>query len=223
MKRLRIIGISLLALFALGAVTASMALAEEGVLPKPTTTVQVLGTNATLGTAGAAVFCKVLTGTATFTSDSHGTGKLDFNECEVAGLAAFSLGEKETTVVKEALILASVSFLVCLINSAALTFGLFVEVEKEAPVHIHVKAIGSLITVKGAVIGEFTAKKGKLIPILFKGEKGKQAVTECKDEAGGVKKHTLASKTNAEAEVVASENVEKGLLQFTEEVELMDK
>ena len=91
---------------------------------------------------------------------------------------------------------------------------------------MHFKALGTLVTVLGAVIGHIlTTGLTKLFVVDFEtnGTPGDQKVLECKDEKGGVKKHTLASKTNAGEEIDAAEAITAGLLQFAENEELMDK
>jgi hypothetical protein len=237
MKRLRIIGLALLALFALGAASATTASAEEGFLPLKLKKIQVLASKVLVQTTGGgtATHCLKLTGTGEFTSDSHGKGTLDFDECEVfgTGLAAFSLGDKETTIVKEALILLTVLFLICLIDSAALLFGILIEpidpiTGKPTVVHIHVKALGDLLEVTGAIIGHIlpNAKEGKKLKLWvvdFGGLKGTGNVAECKDEAGNAKKWTLTSKLDPNAAELLSWFATAGLIQFEEEVELMDK
>jgi hypothetical protein len=223
MKRLRIIGLALLALFALGAVSASTASAVEGFLPLNKKGIQVLGKKVLLQTAGgASIHCLKVTGTGAFTNDHHGTGTLDFDECEVfgTGFAAYSLGDKKTTVVKEALILVPVLFLVCLIDSAKLLFGIFIETTET--IHIHVEALGDLLEVAGAIIGHILTVKGKLFVVHFVGLKGANNVAECKDEEGKVKKWTLTSKLDPNKAELGSEFATEGLIQFEEEVELMD-
>jgi hypothetical protein len=224
MKRLRIIGLALLALFALGAVSASTASAVEGFLPLVKKGIQVLASKVLIQTAGgASIHCLKLTGTGAFSNDHHGTATLDLNECEVfgTGFAAYSLGDKKTTVVKEALILMPVLFLVCLIDSAKLLFGIFIETTET--VHIHVEALGDLLELTGAIIGHILTTKGKLFVIDFVGLKGAGNVKECKDEAGGVKKWTLTSKLDPNAAELVSVFATNVLIQLEEEAELMDK
>jgi hypothetical protein len=223
MKRLRIIGLSLLALFALGALLASSASAVEGVLPLNVKTFTLLGKTAQLETHNKEkIKCKIAQGGGAFTSDHHGTVLLDFLECESQGFLAFSLGEKEPKTEPEALILAPAEFLICLINSAELKFGIFVKLTET--VHIHVKAIGDLIEVKGEVIGEILTTKGKLFVIDFNGKEGLGNVKECKDVAGNVLKTNLLSEDHLKKQpfLESSEKVTAGLVQFTEEQELMD-
>jgi hypothetical protein len=223
MKRLRIIGFSLLALFALGALLASSASAVEGVLPLNVKTFTLLGTNAALEThEKEQIKCATAGGSGTFENDHHGTATLDFNGCEIAGFPAFSLGEKEPKTVAEALILVPVLFLICLINSAALTFGIWVELKET--VHIHAKAIGDLVEVKGTVIGEFLTKEGKIFVVDFAGFQGLGNVTLCLDINGNDLKTNLLSEEHLKSKkfVESSEKVEKGLMQFAEVEKLMD-
>jgi hypothetical protein len=223
MKRFRIIGLALLALFALGAFAASMAFAEEGVLPLKVKTVNILAKKTTLqNTAKETVQCDELKGSGSFTTDSHGTATLDFNGCESGGFLVWSLGEVVPKVLAEALILMPVAFLICLINSEKLTFGLFVELT--SPVHVDNTSIGILTILEGALIGEILTVKGKLFVIDFVGKEGKQNITECKDEKGGVKKHSLTSTNLSEtSKFVASLNIEAFLFQSSEEQTLEDK
>jgi hypothetical protein len=223
MKRFRIIGLALLALFALGAFAASMAFAEEGVLPLKVKTFTILGKTVTLeNTAKETTICKELKGEGSFTTDSHGTATLDLLFCQSSGFLIWSLGEKVPATEKEALILMPVAFLLCLINSEKLTFGLFVEVT--SPVHVDNTSIGILTILEGAVIGTILGLKGKLFVVDLVGKEGKPSVTECKDEKGGVKKHSLTSTNLSEtSKLVASLNIESHLIQSSEEQTLEDK
>ena len=223
MKRFRIIGLSLLALLALGAFAASTASAVEGVLPLKLKNFTLLSTIAKLETAaGVPIECAELKGKGVFSSDIAGTATLDFLGCNVSGFPAFSLGDAVPTEVKTALILVPVSFLVCLINSAALTFGIFVELKES--LHIDALVLGELDVLLGAIIGELSPNKGKLAKLVFTGAKGKQTLaTKCVDETGGEKTNTLKASINGGAFEPASQNVAGGLIQFEEEQELMDK
>jgi hypothetical protein len=218
MKRFRIIGLSLLALFALGAFAATTASAEEGVLPLKVKTFNVLikSKTAVLETSSEAlppIICTALTGSGSFETDSHGKATLDFDSCTAGGFPANSLGDTA------GLILAPGLFLICLTGS--LEFGLFFELT--SPVHIEVPSIaGLLFLVEGTVIGKIDAKAGellKLIVVLFHGKKGVQETKVCTDEKGGKKE---ASLKEGENKLAASEEVE-ALIQFGENEELMDK
>jgi hypothetical protein len=232
MRRLRITGLALLALLALGAFAASTASAEEGVLPLKTLHFNILGKKGTLeNNLKEKITCNELKGEGKFEEiektghDSHGSATLDFLECLVGGFLIWSLGEKVPAKLIESLILVPVLFLICLINSTTLLFGLYVEV-MEPGVHLDNTSIGLLTIVLGSVIGDILAAANtpaKLYLIHFNGKEGKQEFTECKDEKGGVKKHSLTS-TNAThtQKEPASEQTESVLIQFLENQELMD-
>ena len=224
MTRLRIIGLALVAMFALGGLATATASAEEGFLPLNMKHFNILAKKVTMENAAKeSIKCNEVKGEGKFEKDSHGTGTLDFLECEFGGFIVWSLGEKVPNTIKEALILMPVLFLICLINSTTLLFGIFFELR--APVHVDNTSIGILTILEGAFIGDILGVSGKLFIIHIIGKEGKQEVTECKDEKGGIKKHSLTD-TNAKGEkVTVSLNVEKEtfLIQFLEAQELMDK
>jgi hypothetical protein len=219
MKRIRILGVALLALFALSAVMAVAASAEEGFLPLKAKGATVEGKVSTLNTAAnLPIVCgKLDPSKGTFSSDKHATGTLQFLECTVAGLAANSVGDASKTI------LAPVEFLVCLTNSAELKFGIAAEVV--GTLNLEVPSLGAKITVKGRVIGEATAKAGakaKVFTVNYTGAKGVQNVTKCTDSSG-TKEHTLQAESSLTKKLeTASQNVESGTVTFEEEVELMD-
>jgi hypothetical protein len=229
MKRLTITGLALLALLALGAFAASTASAEEGLLPLNMRHFNILGKKTIFETtAKTKIACNELKGEGKFDekTDSHGSATLDFLECESGGFLIWSLGEKVPAKLFEALILVPVLFLICLINPTTLLFGLYVEVMSPG-VHVDNTSIGILMILEGAVIGDILAAANtpaKLYLIHFNGKEGKQEFTECKDEKGGVKKHSFTSTNSTHTEkLVLSESTEGVLLQFLESQELMDK
>jgi hypothetical protein len=218
MKRIRIIGLTLLALFALGAVAATVASAEEGLLPLTKKGAKVEGGLSTLETTGgAAIICLTLDpSTITFTNDKHASGTLHWLHCLAFGFPANSLGDGSAEI------LVPVLFLICLINSAALTFGVAAEVSK---VHLEVPAAGVLVIVNGLVIGSLGAKAGEKVAsttVSFSGSKGIPTVKECSDSSG-TKKHTLTGELNENGKPeAASENVVEGKVTYEEKLELMD-
>jgi hypothetical protein len=220
MKSLKLIGLSLLALFALGVFAAASASAEEGFLPTPTTA-NVLGGESVLATEafGSEIKCgKLDASTITFSNDKHATGTLHWLECTLLGSDIHSLGAKA----KE--ILVAISFLGCLDPKSGATlvdeFGVSGEVQGTA--HLEAPALGVLVEVAGAALGAVLTKgKAKLFSVEFKGSKGKQTVTECL-EGANKKVHNLIASTNHGEFKPASENVVGGLVQFTKEVELED-
>jgi hypothetical protein len=220
MKRLRPIGLLLLAVFALGAFAASTASAEEGFLPKAETA-NVLGGQSTLELEGgsAAIVCKKLDESKfTLTNDKHATGTLHFLECKAGGLfPANSLGDASEVY------LVPTEFLVCLdpknsVGTLLANFGIAGEVKG---VHLEVPATGSLLEVNGRALGTLEGTKGKLFGSKFEGKGGKQTVTKCL-EGANEKTHNLTSSENHGAAKPASLNIAGGLVQFPVEVELMD-
>jgi hypothetical protein len=224
MKSLKLIGLSLMAFFALGSFAAS-AYAEEGFLvggnTTPTTAL-LLGGKSTYATESepAAISCPLLDSTTiTFSNDKHGKAVLHWLKCTILGFEAHSLGAKEGEI------LVPVLFLVCLdAKNAAGTlvdaFGVSGEVEGTA--HIESPVIGSLVELKGAMLGAIlTSGKATLFNVEFLGKEGKQTVTKCL-EGANEKVHNLLVSTNHGTFKAASENVEIGLIQFPASTELMD-
>jgi hypothetical protein len=219
MTRLRHLGRLLLALFALGALTASAASAVEGFLPLNKRAFTFLGNKSILETStGIAIACVSASGSGTFESDSHGTAMLGIIGCQALGGGLFSLGDSPGKKASESLILLPSSVLVCLIDSTKLLFGLFIELREI----VHIEGVTGLLLWEGSIIGHLLTQKGKLFVVdLTTSGKGKQAVTECKDEAGNTK-HASLKIIGLESQTLTW-NVEKSLLQFEEEVELMEK
>jgi len=157
MKRLRILGLSLLALFAFGAVMAGVALgAEEGALPPQNFTIKG-GEQKLENLNGESITCKTVKGEGVPLPekepdrDTHSTGTLDFEGCTALGAPANSLGDASGTI------LAKVLYLLCLVESKKLVWGVLVA-PKELPFHIEVPLVKALILVKGAIIGLLLTK-----------------------------------------------------------------
>ena len=129
MKKVRTIGLMLLALLALGAFAAPTAFAEEGLLPQQgTKAASGEGGKGKLETAsGLSINCeKVNISNILFLakSDIHATGNLDFIECKALGLfTATSLDDLATPGV---ILVPEALFLICLVNSAELKFGILI-------------------------------------------------------------------------------------------------
>jgi hypothetical protein len=171
MKPLTIIGLVLMALFALGAFTAGTAMAlEEGVLPNANFTgtggVQLLET---LG--GENITCtalNILEGRFNAGSDDEGTANLHYTGCTgPLGLAFNSLGDEAKVVLQK------VKFTICLINSPELKFGIAIEAI-EKPFHIEIPGLGALLLINGLVIAELegAGTKGKEFKDKLSGTKG---------------------------------------------------
>jgi hypothetical protein len=167
MKRLRILGLSLLALFALCAIAANVALGEEGVLEPQNFTIKG-GTQTLENLNKESITCKSVTGNGVplpageKDRDTHSTGTLTFKECISFGFAANTLGDPSGTIK------SNVLYLLCLLSSTKLDWGVLVEpTPTGTTVHIEVPAFKALILVKGAVIGELLTK---LAGVLLEGE-----------------------------------------------------
>ena len=95
MRHLKLMGLSLLAVIALGALAAATASAEEGFLPTPTTGTVLGGISLLETTAGSKIECKELDdSTITFSNDKHGKATLHWLGCKAEGLFAInSLGD----------------------------------------------------------------------------------------------------------------------------------
>lgn len=221
MKQLKMVGLMLLAVFALGAFAASTASAEEGLLPtqeaKEASGEGGGGTLKTLG--GEEIKCEkvsILNVLFLPKSDIHGTADLHFKGCTALGLF-----EARTLLDEPGVILAKVLFLICLINSAALVFGILIEPTET--VHIEVKALGTLVLVKGAVIAEnLSTNEGKEFKASLKGTNGDQEQAVSCEIAGKKLSHTLeAARDSATKDEMASETT-SFTLKFGEVVKLMD-
>lgn len=226
MKRMKLIGLSLLAIFALGALAVTTASAEEGFLPSPGLA-NVLGGLSTLEIEGGGkITCEKLDEThiefLSLEPDRHAEGTLHWLGCKAENLfKANSLGDKEGEI------LVPVLLLVCLDTKNAekklvTEFGVLALVV--GTTHLEVPAVGTLIEVKGQALASIKAKAGEKLTLFvaeFVGSKGKQNITKCLIGAKEVT-HNLEGSTNHAAFKPASENVAGGLVQFESAVELMD-
>jgi hypothetical protein len=218
MKRLTILGLALLALAALSAVAVSAASAEEGVLPPEA--FKIKGGIAKLQTLeGALIESTALTGEGTFLiekeKDQHATGKISFTGAKAEGFPAKTLGDAAETI------LANVLFLFCLVEPKTLVFGVLIQPTET--VHVEVPALGILILVKGAVIGQVTkgGLAGKEFEVQLAGEKGDQKkALEC--EINGKKfKHSYEAGLDTKADSDASQQA-TATVTFAKEVKFED-
>ncbi len=221
MKSIRLLGLSLLAVLALGALAATTASAEEGFLPKPATAT-ILGGLSTLQAGESKIECTTLDdSTITFTTDEHGTVTLRWLGCTTAAklVKINSLGDKAGEI------LAKVLLLVCLDPTSPSgtllePFGFIAEPDE--PVHLEEPAVGQLQIITGSVIGTFLTTEGKLFIAHLDAPKGVQAATLC-IKGTETKKGSLQVEENEnKAPKAASEEVAAALLQFAETVKLMD-
>jgi hypothetical protein len=219
MVPIKALGLSILALIPLSTMTTVVASAEEGLLPNRLTAFWVQGGKSTINTAAnLPIVCTILEPSkGVLITDKHSTVLLEWLKCSIAGIALNSAG------VGSGEVLAQVLFLVCLIKSNELKFGM--AVETDTTLNLESPALGIKITVKGRVIGEVLAKAGtkvEAVALDFTGKEGKQSVTTCTD-SNGTKEHTLQveSSLTKKAET-ASLSIEKGTIFFEEDLELMD-
>jgi len=105
MQRIRLLGVTLIAIFTVGVLTAASASATEPtkILPEPTATSPLTGTSKSgpgtlLTVAGHEVTCKKDTDTFSFTTPNEGTFPATFEECKtvVAGVTLTCTGESDT-------------------------------------------------------------------------------------------------------------------------------
>lgn len=148
MKRFRTIGLALLAPRALGALAASVALGEEGILPPEAFTGKGgVVTHTTLRKEK--ISCTSSEGVGSFLTekenDQHGVGTILFNGCKSEGFSINTLGDPAGTVFAKGL------FLICLVNSAKLEWGVLVQATEI--VHGEINALKLLTLLKGAIIG----------------------------------------------------------------------
>jgi hypothetical protein len=220
MKQVRITGLMLLALFALGSFVASAASATEGVLPPSNFT----------GSGGAGqletlskekIECTAVSvKEGKMTNDEEGTASLDFEGCKAVtffgSFSANTLGDAA------GIILAKVKSTVCLVKSAELVFGL--AIAPTETVHVEVPAVGALLLVKGTVIAELEGKglKGKEFKFKLAGKEGDQTAALKCEALGKVFTHSYeAALDSASKDEHASQNA-KFTIKFEKEVELMD-
>jgi hypothetical protein len=225
MKRMKLIGLMLLAVFALGAFAAASASAEEGFLPFQALG-NILGGESKLATEkgkeSEAITCKKLDEShINFSSDKHGTAVVHWLECTTAGglVGVNSLGAKAKEILIEVL------FLVCLDPKTAAgtlvdSFGMEAAIVGTA--HLELPSVGTLIELKGAALGAvLTTGPAKLWVVEFLGKEGKPTVTDCL-EGANIKLGNLLLSKNHGAFEGASESIESVLIQFPNEVTLED-
>jgi hypothetical protein len=221
MKRLRprILGLALLALVALGAVSASMASAEEGVLAPAAFTIKG-GTATYLTLEKEEVKCKETAGAGKFLTekekDQHATGSFTFKGCTALGLASNTLGDVSGTIK------INVLFLICLVEPKTLVFGVLIQ-PTEAPVHIEVPSVKALLLLKGAIIAELetTGLEGTEWNIVLKGKNGGQERPLTCEINGKVFKYSFESAIDTKADGMMSVEALAGVT-FAEKVKLMD-
>jgi hypothetical protein len=219
MKSLKLIGLSLLAVFALGAFAAS-ASAEEGFLPTPSKAT-LLGGEALLETVSKSqIKCTTVDDAAlTFTNDKTATATLDFLTCTALGFPVNSEGDKS------GIILVPIKFLVCLdpkTKEEKLLDEYGIAAEVVGTLKIEQPATGVKISVRGTALSAIlTTGEAKLFNVEFLGKAGVQTALTCLQGTTTIK-HNLEASFSGAAFEAASENVVSGLVQFPSLVKLMD-
>lgn len=197
MQRLRLMGLALMAIFALGAIASTAALAEEGgnpsILPTPTEkepatfTSETVKTSTLETTKKLKIECTKATNKGEFTSNRKGKVEVDFTGCKSeekkVAVACNTEGDANETI-----LLAKANtglLLVDVLLESKLRLGIVFKLEKE----IIIKCNLLKDEVKGSVIGEFDFEKEptteeKLIKtkhykVLFHQTNGEQALTTC--------------------------------------------
>ena len=225
MKSLKLIGLALMAVFALGAFAAS-ASAEEGFLvgggttPKTAT---ILGGKIVFQTSkNSKIECtKVDDTTLTFTNDKTATSTLLFLGCTSLGLSINSESDAAGTI------LVPVKFLVCLdAKNVAGTlldeFGIAAEIV--GTLKLKVPAAGIGIELKGTALGAVLTKgSAALFDVEFAGSgtAGEQAVASCLQGTTTIT-HNLLANFNKTGFELTNETIEGFLVQFEKATELMD-
>jgi hypothetical protein len=218
MRNMRAAIIAVMAIAAITSVAAATASAEEGFLPTTTFTGKG-GPGKLLALSKLEVACKetsILEGT--METDSHGKiGSMHITGCKALGLPMNSLGDAT-----EILLVPNASWLLCLINSTTLEFGIFIELARG--VHIEVPTLSELLELSGSIIGKITPNtKGTARTVTFEQKEGDPANKECKNEKGEVKKAELKTLESAETVKSTSGLSATDTLTTAAETELMDK
>jgi hypothetical protein len=217
MKRFQII-VALFALCALGAITTSVATAEQGFLPRKTNDVTLASTGAvTFETASKTqIKCaKLDESPGTLSSDKHWTVTLHVLGCKALGFAMNSLGDKSEELLAETLVLF------CGFLLSFPFVHLAFELDKGS--HLEIPAVGVLLELAGQVLGDIlTTGPAKEYLVDFSGKEGKQNTTECKD-GKETKKNTLTTETNhSGTKEATSLGLAGGSAKLLEEMELME-
>ena len=193
MKRIRLIGLTLIAVLALGALAASSASAEgpeispAGTKEAPIKFEGINNGNTVLeSTLGTKVTCKVAKAKGEFSSANLGLVLIDFEGCESGGAKCNSPKDNAGVI----LVLLNMH-LVDVLPTGTLDLGVWLEPKEELPgtgdLHFTCGAIltsvilGSVIGVADNLAGELLTNgaKGKEFKVLWKGAKGEQEIKTC--------------------------------------------
>lgn len=187
MKRIKLMGLALIAVFLLGALGASSAMAEEGgnpeILPLPTPTAPLTFTSETDGpprlvtTAGTEIQCKEATNEGEFTSKRLGTLHIDFEKCVSAKAPCTSTNDNSGIILTEGKI-----HLVDILPTGTLDLGLWFEPLAIGGGDLKFKCGIITIEILGSLIGEVDNEHSELLKDL---EKGKHFIVLWKEEKQG--------------------------------------
>ena len=190
MHRFKLLGLALMAVFALGAVASSSALAENPeILPNPTAlapltfTAEGTATSVLAPSVGKrSIECEKILAKGEFTSARLGKTTIDFHNCKSEGVKCWSLGDETSPLGNKSVILVDNAdiHLVDILPLSTLALGAAVILLSE--LHLECQG-GLLVLIKGTVIGEVigpkTEVKTKTGELSFKQSKGVQAIKKC--------------------------------------------
>lgn len=240
MQRFRLLGIALMAIFAIGAIASATAAAENPeILPIPTVKTPLKFTSEGLDvsyvletTAGGKIKCDKVKNKGEFTTQDAGTATIDFEKCETLGLPCRTEGDAEGII----LVSADIQFVDLKKAGLALKESLGVELlPLEGGVNKLIIKCGKLgevvIEIRGSVLGkEDKIKelvKTKVGELLFDQTKGEQEFKECEllkalciNAKGEPNKLLFESSTNKAGFELAGELALKIDLTFEKEFEV---
>jgi hypothetical protein len=188
MQRLRLLGIALMATFALTAIAAATASAENPeILPVPSTTTPLLftssGVNATLVPTKeeekTIVKCKKVRNEGDFTSADLGTVTIDFEECKAGVANCSTTGDAAGVILLDKADMNLVDYK----EGTTLLLGAVIE-PLEGAVNIFKFKCGVLgVEVRGSALGKVSGVeslvKTATAKLEYKRKKGEQELTKC--------------------------------------------
>lgn len=203
MQRIKVFGATLVALVALGAMTASASMA----LPEfsPATKQKFKGSGGagelTTLTGGVSIKCTANTLAGEIITALTATVSITFTGCTALGLAANSLGDAEKVILT-----GTLNAELCYINKTTKPpeVGVYISGVNS---HIEVPSLGILINVAGSLIGQVTPVNTLTTLFTFnfaQSGAGDQKVTECTNDKGEVLKGKLVSSKDAKHETLES-------------------
>jgi hypothetical protein len=183
MKRIAVLGITVLAALAFTAIASSAAFAVE--LPEYETQTNFTGTSAAskLNLTGAGIKCASAATTGTASSKQHATGTITYSTCTLGGEECHSLGDPA------GIILVEVLFILLRLKTAdpGVLFGL------DKALHIECKFAGTLVLIPAENASNTEGILGLITPILTATKEykvavnvsaGVQEVTQFENDAG---------------------------------------